>query len=426
MRFRHPDGSTVHVAYCTNVHPAEDLAGVLGQLRRFAGPVRQRLGVPRLGLGLWLSRPVCETLVAEPREIVRLRDALAEHGLEVVTLNGFPYQGFHDYEGVSDAGSAVPGAPKQRVYHPDWTTRERLDYTLDLARVLAGLLPADVTSGSISTLPLAWRTPWTPERSATAMEMLDRLAAGLAEVAATTGRTIRVGFEPEPGCIVENTTQAVHHLGGVDHDYLGVCLDACHLAVQFEDPGEAVERLAVAGLPVVKLQASCALQVGRPADATAREALAAFAEPRFLHQTRERHVQEGTHDPGMAHGRVRGTSDLGQVHGGELWGTDDLGEALEGGLPGDAPWRVHFHVPLHATPVPPLTSTQGVLDETLRALLAGPSALTRHVEVETYTWQALPEDRRPQTDEALAEGIALELAWIRDRLIDLGLKEETP
>lgn len=404
MRFRHPDGSVVHVAYCTNVHPAEDVAGVLDQLRRYAGPVRERLGVPRLGLGLWLSRPVCDALTAEPGEAVRLREALAGHGLEVVTLNGFPYQGFHDYEGESDAGSAVPGSPKLRVYHPDWTTEARLGYTLALARVLAGLLPDDVRSGSISTLPLAWRTPWTPERSGTAARMLDRLAEGLAEVAATTGRTIRVGFEPEPGCVVENTTQAAHHLGGADHDYLGVCLDACHLAVQFEEPGEAVARLAEAGLPVVKLQASCALQVDHPSDAESREALAAFAEPRFIHQTRE---------PGGA-------------PGGGLLQADDLGEALGGELPGDAPWRVHFHVLLHATPAPPLASTQGVLDETLRTLLAGPSALTRHVEVETYTWQALPEDRRPKTDEALVEGIALELAWMRDRLIDLGLKEETP
>ncbi|MEU8268024.1 metabolite traffic protein EboE [Sphaerisporangium sp. NPDC049002] len=433
MRFLHPDGSVVHVAYCTNVHPAEDVAGVLGQLRRYAGPVRERLGVPRLGVGLWLSRPVCDALTAEPGEAVRLREALAEHGLEVVTLNGFPYQGFHDYEGESDAGSAVPGSPKLRVYHPDWTTEARLDYTLALARVLAGLLPDDVRSGSVSTLPLAWRTPWTPERSDAAMRVLDRLAEGLAEVAATTGRTIRVGFEPEPGCVVENTTQAARHLGGADHDYLGVCLDACHLAVQFEDPGQALARLAGAGLPVVKLQASCALQVDDPADPAAREALAAFAEPRFIHQTRERgdgtprpetgHDGEAADRPG--HGDVsHGTDRPG--HGDVSHGTDDLGEALGGELPGEAPWRVHFHVPLHATPAPPLASTQEVLDETLRALLAGPSALTRHVEVETYTWQALPEDRRPETDEALVEGIALELAWMRDRLIDLGLKEETP
>ena len=38
VRFRHPDGSTVHLAYCTNVHPAEDVDGIVAQLDRFAGP----------------------------------------------------------------------------------------------------------------------------------------------------------------------------------------------------------------------------------------------------------------------------------------------------------------------------------------------------------------------------------------------------
>ncbi|GII34844.1 metabolite traffic protein EboE [Planotetraspora mira] len=387
MRFRHQDGSTVHLAYCTNVHPAEDLDGVLAQLRDYAAPVRERLGVARLGVGLWLSRPVADALVADPAQVVRLRDALTGHGLEVVTLNAFPYRSFHD-----------ESSSKLRVYRPDWTSPERLHYTLDVARLLAALLPDDVTSGTVSTLPLAWRSPWTPDQAAEARQRLGQLAEGLAVIAVATGRTIRVGFEPEPGCVVETTAQAAEHLSGLDPAFLGVCLDACHLAVQFEEPGEALDRLSAAGLPVVKLQASCALQADHPADPAVREALLAFDEPRFIHQTRER----------------------------DQWpGADDLGQALSGDLAGASPWRVHFHVPLHAAAAAPLGSTQDVLDGTLRALLGGPTARTHHVEVETYTWQALPEDRRPRTGADLVEGIAQELAWARDRLIDLGLKEET-
>ncbi|MDQ3787598.1 MAG: xylose isomerase, partial [Actinomycetota bacterium] len=33
------------LSYCTNVHPAEDLAGVLAQLDRYAEPVRRLVGV---------------------------------------------------------------------------------------------------------------------------------------------------------------------------------------------------------------------------------------------------------------------------------------------------------------------------------------------------------------------------------------------
>ncbi|WP_377267177.1 metabolite traffic protein EboE [Peterkaempfera sp. SMS 1(5)a] len=388
MRLRHPDGSTVHLAYCTNVHPAEDLDGILAQLARYAEPVRRTLGADRLGLGLWLAADAAAALAADPAALGRLRTDLAARGLEVVTLNGFPYRGFHD------------PVVKHAVYRPDWTTSDRLRYTLDLARVLAALLPEDADQGSVSTLPLAWRTPWEEGHRDAAARGLDRLAAGLAEIADRTGRTVRVGLEPEPGCVVETTTEAARHLAGVDTDRIGICLDACHLAVGFEDPAEALARLDAAALPVVKTQASCALQARDPADPATRAALAAFAEPRFLHQVREAAA------PGQAPQAV-----------------DDLDEALAGGLPGRRPWRVHFHAPLHADPAPPLTTTRPQLEATLAALLGGDHPRTTHVEVETYTWGVLPADRRPEGPAALVDGIAAELAWTRDQLLALGLKE---
>jgi sugar phosphate isomerase/epimerase len=379
VRFRHPDGSLIHLAYCTNVHPAEDLDGVLAQLASYAEPVCARLDADRLGVGLWLSADLAAFLATDQAAVGRLRAELAARGLEVVTFNGFPYRGFHD------------PVVKLAVYSPDWTSPARLDYTVNLARVLAALLPDDVEQGSISSLPLGWRTPWGPDQAAAAGRQLDDLAKRLAGVADETGRSIRVAFEPEPGCIVESTMDAVTHLSGVDTDWLGVCVDACHLAVGFEEPSTAVDRLAAAGLPVVKLQASCALEASGPN----RSELAAFVEPRFLHQTRE----------------------LG------VGGVDDLDAALAGELPGRQPWRVHFHVPLHAEPVGSLSSTRASLRGTLDSLVGGAHPLCRHIEVETYTWQVLPPAQRPSTPAALVDGLAKELDWTRGELIARGLEE---
>ncbi|MER5622264.1 metabolite traffic protein EboE [Streptosporangium sp. NPDC002544] len=369
MRFRHPDGSTVHLAYCTNVHPAEDLPGIHAQLTGFAARVRDLLGVDRLGIGLWLPHGAARSLITDAAELVRLRALLSRLGLEVVTLNGFPYRGFHDE------------VVKYRVYFPDWTSRERARYTLDLAEILARLLPDDVSEGTISTLPLTWRTEWTADSAATAMANVDAVAEGLRVLADRTGKLIRLGFEPEPGCVVETTAQAARLLRDVDRDHLGVCLDACHLAVGFEPAANAAELR----LPIVKFQASCALESPPGSQA----ALVAFDENRFLHQTR------------AASGAV-----------------DDLDAALAGALPTEETWRVHFHMPLHTTPPPPLTTTAPYLKELLRALLGGGSPLTRHVEVETYTWNVLPA-----TPVDLAEGIAAELDWTRRELAILGLKE---
>ncbi|MGS2618642.1 metabolite traffic protein EboE [Micromonospora sp. LZ34] len=393
MRLRHAGGTTVHLGYCTNVHPAEELAGVLAQLDRYALPVREALGTDLLGLGLWLAAPVAAELAADPAARRRLRAELTARGLEVVTLNGFPYAAFQ--------------APvvKGDVYHPDWTTGRRLGYTLDLARVLADLLPDDAARGSISTLPLAWRQPWDATRADAARRRLDQLAAGLAAVERNTGRPIRVGFEPEPGCLVESTGQAAGLLSGMDTDRLGVCLDLAHLACAWEEPAEALARLRAAGLPVVKVQVSAAIE----APDAATPALRRWVEPRFLHQTRAAGCA-GAADP--AH----------PAHA-----ADDLDAALDARLPGA--WRVHYHVPLHAPPEEPLGSTLPVLRAALAALYAGPEAGCDHLDVETYTWGVLPEARRPRTDAELAAGIAAELAFARDELAALGLaplKSEVP
>ncbi|MEU6122483.1 metabolite traffic protein EboE [Streptomyces sp. NPDC047123] len=388
MRFTHPDGSTVHLAYCTNVHPAETLDGVLAQLSVHCAPVRRRLGIERLGIGLWLAREAVLELNASSTALRRLREELDRCGLEVVTLNGFPYQGF---------GSEHV---KYRVYRPDWSDPLRLEYTFDLARLLTQLLPSDVSVGTVSTLPLAWRTGYDAATAHTAHAALSELARRLDRLAQETGRSILLALEPEPGCAVETTTDALGPLAALPGHRIGLCLDTCHLATSFEEPGVALAALAGAGVTVAKVQLSAALHAQDPRDPAVLAALADFDEPRFLHQTR-------------AHA------------GGVLHGTDDLGQALTGNaLPDSVPWRAHFHVPLHAAPAAPLTSTLPVLQDVLTRLLGGPIAGSRHFEVETYTWQALPAAARPTTDAELADGIAAELSLARVMLTDLGLKEQ--
>ncbi|MEV6418314.1 metabolite traffic protein EboE [Streptomyces sp. NPDC051662] len=387
MRFRHPDGSTVHLSYCTNVHPAETLDGVLAQLRDHCEPVRRRLGRDRLGIGLWLAKDAAQALINDPAVLRGLRAELDRRGLEVVTLNGFPYEGF----GAEEV--------KYRVYKPDWSDPERLAHTSDLARLLAALLPDDVTEGSVSTLPLGWRTPWDDAAARTAQQALSALSERLDALEELTGKSIRIALEPEPGCTVETTADAIGPLTDIAGDRIGICIDTCHLATSFEDPAGALGALEAARIAIPKAQLSAALHAEQPHLPEVREALASFAEPRFLHQTRTR----------TAAG---------------LRGTDDLAEALAGDvLPDGAPWRAHFHVPLHAPPAAPLTSTLPVLRDTLARLVGGPHPRTRHLEVETYTWQALPQELRPRSRGQLADGIAAELTLARDLLTDLGLKE---
>jgi hypothetical protein len=83
------------IAYCTNVHPAHDLPGILDQLDRHAVGVRSRLGVDTLPLGLWLPAPVARGLAEDRAARRALWTELAARGLTVSTLNAFPYGDFH-------------------------------------------------------------------------------------------------------------------------------------------------------------------------------------------------------------------------------------------------------------------------------------------------------------------------------------------
>ncbi|WP_158848023.1 metabolite traffic protein EboE [Saccharothrix deserti] len=363
-------------AYCTNVHPAEDLPGVLAQLDRYAVHVREDLGVDTLALGLWLAEPVAHGLAKDETARHGLAAELRARGLTVSTLNAFPYGGFHQE------------VVKHSVYLPPWTDPRRLAYTADCAVVLADLLPDSASYGSISTLPLAWREPWTGIDDERARGALDAFARFLRAEATRNGRPIMLAVEPEPGCVLDTVADAVEWMAGrVDHDHIGVCLDTCHLAVSFADPAEAVATIHRAGLSVVKVQASAALEVAEPGTEEGRRAIAAFAEPRYLHQVRE-------NDPAG------------------VLAADDLPDALEE-LPAKHPWRVHFHVPLHEAPPAPLTSTTGVLLAATEALRATVETMP-HFEVETYTWTVLPGSRH--SDDGLAKGIAAELRWAMEHL----------
>jgi hypothetical protein len=362
--------------------------------------VRTALGLDRLGLGLWLARAALAELgAAAGGAATWLAEELAWRGLEVVTINGFPYGNFH------------ADVVKRAVYHPDWTTEQRRTHTLALAEILAVLLPADRESGTISTLPLAHRDEIAgdpAEHEARACEVLCSLAVDLARLRDRTGKRVRLCLEPEPGCLVETTTDAVRlwtealppamqRTGtppSAVAEHLGLCFDTCHLAVAFEDPVDSLTALTVAGVPVGKMQLSSALSIAAPSSDAGRAALVRFAEPRFLHQ-------------------VRTCGD-----GGELIGADDIDPELAvlDQLPADRPWRVHFHVPIHRNAVGEVGTTRDFLRGALAWLVASGRPLP-DLEVETYTWNVLPDDERPTDLGDLVAGIAAELRWVRRELV---------
>ena len=80
-------------------------------------------------------------------------------------------------------------------------------------------------------------------------------------------------------------------------------------------------------------------------------------------------------------------------------------------------WRVHFHVPLHASPGNGLGDTQAHVLDTLDWLQKNPSACY-HLEMETYTWEVLPPEMKSLS---VVEQVTKEYEWTLNALRQRGL-----
>ncbi|MEM1296721.1 MAG: metabolite traffic protein EboE [Verrucomicrobiota bacterium] len=358
----------IHLGYCTNIHRGETWSETFQTLRDYTMAVRDRVSKDQpYGIGLRLGADAAAEL-ASPASLEEFRCWLADENSYVFTINGFPYGKFH--------GTRV----KEQVYAPDWTKPERLIYTNQLFDLIADLAP-EGEAGSVSTLPGSFKE--FIEDDSQVDVICDNLIACsryIEELRQRTGRDLHLGLEPEPLGMFETSTETVAFfeklLKRSDEpsqilQNIGVNYDTCHLAVEYEDADDALGRLTDAGIRISKLHLSSALSL-KP-NAAALQRLSDFQEDVYLHQVV---IQQ-------ADGELRRYRDLDEALMMATDLPDDVGEE----------WRVHFHVPLHAEPLTPFGDTREHLQGTLDVLAKQPD-LCQHLEMETYTWEVLPEEMR--------------------------------
>lgn len=369
----------LHLGYSTNVHRGETWAETLRSLEQHTLRVKAAVcpNAP-YGIGLRLSDVASQEL-SDPGALLEFQRWLDRNHCYVFTINGFPFGSFH--------GSRV----KENVYRPDWTCDERVSYTNRLFDLLTALLP-EGTEGSVSTSPGSFKEFITTAEQE--QQMRDNFWKCVEHVAALSGRTgadLHLGIEPEPLGYIENTGETLQFFESMQREHpkdprlarhLGVNYDTCHFAVEFEDAHTSLSQLQDAGIRLSKVHLSNALRLNPTPDNI--EQLRSFADDVYLHQVIARH----------ADGTLRYFKDIEQA----LALHSDVST-----LPSDE-WRVHFHVPLHAPPVAGLHDTRGHITDTLKFLSANPT-LCRHLEMETYTWEVLPEPLRSGKveDQLIAE-----------------------
>lgn len=388
------------MSYCTNIHPGPDWNTTFDHLKKHIPKVKAGVSPSNsFGLGLRLSNQASEELALN-ENLQDFKKWLSEQDCYVYTMNGFPYGNFH--------GEAV----KDRVHLPDWTSPERLEYTTRLFRQLAALIPADI-EGGISTSPISYK-PWFTKKAekhvafSKASGFLAQLALFLRELEHSTGSYLHLDIEPEPDGFLENTSDVLDFYKNyllphgspmiMEHleisreqaeelllRYICICYDICHFSLAYEEPKFTFESWAAAGIRVGKIQISAALKMLAGTNPERIwEPLSKFNEPTYLHQVTQK-VDSG------------------------IITYSDLPVILEQ-RPYFEELRAHFHVPVFLDSFGKLNSTQDHILKVLSYIQL--HDVTNHLEVETYTWDVLPDELKTEINASIAR----EMKWVLKNL----------
>ncbi|WP_299554051.1 metabolite traffic protein EboE [Seonamhaeicola sp.] len=394
-----------HLTYCTNIHPGETWDEIFGNLKNHTTKIKDQLSPNKsFGIGLRLSQKSASVLLQD-NNLANFKTWLDSNGLYVFTMNGFPYGEFHNT------------VIKDQVHTPDWTTKERVNYTRDLMTILAYLLPENM-EGSVSTSPLSykyWFNTQDEVKNTTqkACQSLMEVVLQLVDIKKTTGKLLHLDLEPEPDGFLENTKEVLDFYN--DHllkeglstvqsalncsseiakthilDHIQICYDVCHFALAYERPEFVISNFQNAGINIGKVQISAAIKCKKSdtvSVSTQQSYLRQFDEPVYLHQS------------------VVKLDDDSLVH------FSDLSEGID--LMNGANFkeiRTHFHVPIFVSDFQVLESTQDEIIDALKLWKDNP--YSQHLEVETYTWSILPEYL--QTD--ITSSVIRELEWLTNQL----------
>jgi len=390
-----------HLTYSTLVHPADNWEQLWNSLNTYLPKVKARFaGNKSFGVCIRLSASSAETLANSPAEREKLKKFLGDNDMYIYTANAFVYGHFK--------GAAV----KEQVYEPDWRSEERTQYTINVANVLADVCPAGIAP-SIQSAPLGFKGRVTGNDVVAAYtNNVLRVVAHLIALETKTGRTVQLALEPEPFCFLETTDETVdyftkHLYSGASVEklaklahvpiseanealrrHLGIVYDICHQAVEYENITESLQKLVDAGIPVFKLQEAAALHMPEVTQPVV-DTLKRYAKTIYLTQTMEK-----------KNGKLT-----------RYLNVDDAIAAFEKD-PGPREWRTHIHVPVFLDDLGQFRTTRFAIEDALRFHKQKP--LSRHLEVETYTWDMLPDSLKSAD---IVDYIYRELDWVRSQLV---------
>nr|AOW70734.1 hypothetical protein [Monodopsis sp. MarTras21] len=387
------------LTYCSNIYSGDTWEDIFKKLKKNIPKLKTKISPNKaFGIGLRLSNSAAIELLKN-NSLIIFQEWLNDNGCYVATINGFVYGDFYNTN------------VKDKVYQPDWTTIERANFNFKLIEILCKLCPAGGEIG-FSTSPLAYKFSLNKENPNSSNDLiiyyLFILIKKLLQISEKEGKTIHIDFEPEADCLLENICDITHFfekilfiklaLKLVDElnislkkaktyivQHIRVCYDICHQAVQFEDHIKNFELLNHYGIKIGKIQLSSALEI-KVQNNTLKNLikdLNKFKDKLYLHQVVIKKFD----------GSIKKYRDLPEA----LNNFNELNESF---------WRIHYHLPIFVKNYNNLLTTNNEIQTVIKFLIY--SSITSCLEIETYTWEILPEELKLD----LTLSIIKEYEWV--------------
>ena len=171
--------------------------------------------------------------------------------------------------------------------------------------------------------------------------------------------------------------------------HLGIVYDICHQAVEYENISASLQKLVDAGVPIFKLQEAAALYVPEVTQG-AVDTLKRYAKTIYLTQTLEKR-----------NGKIN-----------RYLNVDDAIAAFEKDPVGRANGAPTFTSRCSSTTS--ASSAPRALPSRTRSSFHKQKPLSRHLEVETYTWDMLPDSLKTGD---IVDYVSRELDWVKGQLV---------
>lgn len=357
-----------NLMYCSNIFKIDKIKSLIIILNKLIKNLKKKY----TSLSLCLSNKlICE--LNKNKNIKYFKKWLKKKRAKIFSINGFVYKNFHKKY------------IKYDIHYPDWTTNYRLNYTKNIIKTL-NKISSSKTEGSISTSPLSHRK-WIKFKHIDFIffKSLENVFKVFIQLIKIKNKIIHLDFEPEPGCLINNSKLFILYIKKWLTPYLKLyfnknkilfskkyitlikkhirlCYDTSHFSVNFEKHIKILKNLKKEKIQIGKVQISSALEIKINKSTKLKNILKLKKSP-FLHQTVEKKNKN-------------------------LFFYDDIPDINNLFKKNkNSILRIHCHIPLYKKKYKSFNTTYNETEKTLKFIIK--KMKVKYFEIESYTYSCI-------------------------------------